>query len=254
MISLKTTDFKDLLRIIPEQTADLILTDPPYSISKKTGFKHLGTKSIERFAVSMDFGKWDHQEISLKSFSELSYKALRKGGTIICFYDLWKITKVQAAFIKAGFGMTRLIIWEKTNPVPLNSKSSYLNNAREVAVMAVKGGKPTFNGRYDSGVYRFPIPREKRTHPTQKPLKLMEELIKKHSRPNDLVVDPFLGSGTTAVAALKLKRRFLGGEKDPTYTKKAGKRIEETNKKISVFGTGKARQHRLFPGNLPQRV
>ena len=70
----------------------------------------MGKNSIERFAVSMDFGKWDKKEIHLKSFADLSYKALRAGGTLICFYDLWKITKIQSAFLSAGFGMIRLII------------------------------------------------------------------------------------------------------------------------------------------------
>ena len=247
LISLKTIDFKVLLRGIKPNTADLILTDPPYSISKKTGFKKLGKKSIERFAISMDFGKWDHQEINLKSFAELSYKSLRTGGTIICFYDLWKITNVQDAFMQAGFGMIRLIIWEKTNPVPINSKSIYLSNSREVAVLAVKGGKPTFNSKYDNGVYNFPIHREKRIHPTQKPLKLMEALIEKHSKIDDLVVDPFLGSGSTALASYKLKRRFIGGDKDSNYITKARKRLKDaTNQERTIFRTSKAKQRRFF--------
>ncbi len=251
---LKTIDFKPLLKSIKPNTTDLILTDPPYAISKKTGFKQMGKNSIERFAVSMDFGKWDNQEINLKEFARLSYKALRPGGTIICFYDLWKITKVQTAFISAGFGMIRLIIWEKTNPVPLNSHSIYLSNSREVAVLGIKGGKPTFNSKYDNGIYEFPIHREKRIHPTQKPLKLMSALIKKHSKVNDLVVDPFLGSGSTALAALKLKRKFIGGDKDRRYVEKARKRIEKANKESSVFRISKARQNGSVKKSVYKRV
>lgn len=240
---LKTADFKSLLKDIPKGTVDLILTDPPYSISRKTGFKQVGKNSVERFAVSMDFGKWDHQEINLDDFSSLSYRALRPGGTIICFYDLWKITKVQEAFLKAGFGMIRIIIWQKTNPVPLNSKSNYLSNSREIAILGIKGGKPTFNSKYDNGVYELPIHREKRIHPTQKPLKLMEALIEKHSRPNDLVIDPFLGSGTTGVASLKLKRRFVGGDKDSKYILKARKRFKQaTNTKDPFLKNSKLKQ------------
>lgn len=228
--------FEKLLKSV--SSVDLILTDPPYSISRKTGFKSVGKNSVERFAVSMDFGKWDHQEIPLKSFANLSYKALREGGTIICFYDLWKIGKVEEAFKNAGFKMIRLIIWEKTNPVPLNSKRNYLSNSREVAILGVKGGKPTFNSEYDNGVYSMPIHREKRIHPTQKPLKLMEALIKKHSKPKDLVVDCFSGSGTTALAAYKLKRKFIGGDKDCSYIKKAKRRLKnETNKEKIIFRT-----------------
>ncbi|MCY4321768.1 MAG: site-specific DNA-methyltransferase, partial [Bdellovibrionaceae bacterium] len=248
------TDFKVLLKSIKPNTADLILTDPPYSISKKTGFKKLGKKSIERFAISMDFGKWDKKEINVKNFSELSYTALRAGGTIICFYDLWKITKIQNAFIQAGFGMIRLIIWEKTNPVPINSHSIYLSNSREVAILGVKGGKPTFNSKYDNGIYNFPIHREKRIHPTQKPLNLMEALIKKHSKINDLVIDPFLGSGSTALASLKLKRRFIGGDKDSSYIEKARKRLEDAKQKRSFLRTSTTRQHRSVKKSIPKRV
>jgi len=251
---LKTADFKLILKSISPKEADLILTDPPYSISKETGFKQTGKNSIERFAVSMDFGKWDHKEIDLQSFADLSFKALRTGGTMICFYDLWKITKVQEAFVKAGFGMIRLIIWEKTNPVPLNSKSIYLNNSREVAVLGVKGGKPTFNSKYDNGVYNFPIHREKRIHPTQKPLKLMEALIKKHSDLKDLVIDPFLGSGSTALAAYKLKRRFIGGDKDSSYIKKARKRLEETYQERTLPRTGKPGRNRSIKKSLSRRI
>ncbi|MCY4419457.1 MAG: site-specific DNA-methyltransferase [Cytophagales bacterium] len=228
-ITLEVEDFKLLLGSVEADTADLILTDPPYSISRKTGFKQLGKNSIERFAVSMDFGKWDHQEIDMNSFAKASYRALRVGGTIICFYDLWKITKVQEAFLSAGFGMIRLIIWEKKNPVPLNSHRIYLSNSREIAVLGVKGAKPTFNSRYDNGIYDFPIHREKRIHPTQKPLKLMERLIEKHSNPDNLILDPFLGSGTTALAAKELKRRFIGGDINPVYVEKARKRIEDSD-------------------------
>ena len=244
---LKTADFKTLLNDVPAGIADLILTDPPYSISKKTGFKNLGKNSVERFAVSMDFGKWDKKEINLKDFAILSFNALRKGGTIICFYDLWKITKVQEAFISAGFGMIRLIIWEKTNPVPLNSKSIYLSNSREVAVLGIKHGKPTFNSKYDNGIYSFPIPR-KRVHPTQKPLQLMENLIEKHSRPGDLVIDPFMGSGTTGLAGIKLKRRFIGGDKDSNYVKKSKQRLideKEKNQKTIIFRAGQTQPPRV---------
>ena len=111
-------------------------------------------------------------------------------------------------------------------------KSTYLSNSREIAVVGVKGGKPTFNAKYHKGTYHHkgvylkPIPRHNgnRIHPTQKPLDLFAELIRVHSNSNDLVIDPFLGSGTTAVAAVESGRRFFGGDIDPKYVKAARKR------------------------------
>ena len=129
----------------------------------------------------------------------------------------------------AGFKQIRLIEWIKTNPVPLNSKRNYLSNSREVAVLGVKGGKPVFHGEYDNGVYHYPIPhsgpKQTRLHPTQKPLAFMCDLVVKHSNPGDLVIDPFLGAGTTAVAAAMHGRRFAGCDKDAGYVAVAEKRL-----------------------------
>lgn len=221
---LRHQDYREFLDSLARGSVDLILTDPPYAISRETGFKSV-KKGVQRFAVSMDFGRWDHSEIDLHALAQKAYRALRRGGTAIVFYDLWKISDLADALTVAGFKQLRLIIWEKTNPVPLNSSRNYLSNAREIAVLAVKGGTPTFHAQYDSGVYRLPIPREKRFHPTQKPLQLMQQLIEKHSNAGDMVVDCFAGSGTTAVAALRCERHFRGCELDPLYLEQARARL-----------------------------
>jgi site-specific DNA-methyltransferase (adenine-specific) len=114
----------------------------------------------------------------------------------------------------------RFIEWIKTNPQPINSRVNYLTNSREIALLGVKKGKPTFNSEYDKGIYEFPIQGgKKRFHPTQKSIKLFEDLIKKHSNEGDLVVDTFLGGGTTAVACKNTGRRFIGSELDEKYFK-----------------------------------
>ena len=130
--------------------------------------------------------------------------------------------------------------------MPINSEINYLTNAREMALTAVKKSKPKFNSKYDNGIYRYPIYHGKdRFHPTQKPLKLFEELIQKHSNEGDLVVDCFLGSGTTAVAALNTKRNFTGCEIDNGTYIKMKERVEkyedEQNKKQdSICRTARA--------------
>ena len=87
--------------------------------------------------------------------------------------------------------------------------------------MGVKKGKPTFNGEYDNGIYRFPIQSGKdRFHPTQKNIKLFEELIKKHSNEGDLVVDTFLGGGTTAIACKNTGRKCIASEISGEYYSK----------------------------------
>ena len=219
-------DYKAFLRKLDAASVDLILTDPPYTISRDTGFSKV-KNGVQRFAVSMDFGDWDKKQIDLKLLCQESYRVLRKGGTAIVWYDLWKIGEVHVAMEAAKFKMIRLIQWEKTNPVPLNQSATYLSNSREVAVVGVKEGKPIFKGKYHNGVYRAPIPRHngKRIHPTQKPLDLFTELVEMHSNSGDLVIDPFVGSGTTAAASLRTGRRFLGCDIDQKYVKLAQERI-----------------------------
>lgn len=211
-------DFHDFLSSFSGGTVDLVLTDPPYTISKKTGFESV-VNGVQRFAVSMDFGDWDHVQIELDTMAKDFYRVLRQGGTAIIWYDIWKLSELKDAMENAGFKMIRQIIWQKTNPVPLNMRSTYLSNSREMAIAGVKGGKPTFNSEYDNGIYQYPIPRHNgnRTHPTQKPLQLFCDLILKHSNLGDLVIDPFLGGGTTAVAALQNGRKFSGCDRDPKY-------------------------------------
>lgn len=222
-----------------DESIHLILTDPPYCISRDTGFK--AVKNGEpRFAVSMDFGNWDRTEIDLPKIMKCFYRLLKKGGTAIVFYDLWKISDLQQAMQQAGFKMLRLVVWEKTNPVPLNSQSTYLSNPREIAVLGVKGGKPIFNSQYDRGMYALPIERS-RIHPTQKPLRLFEALIKKHSHPGDLVLDVFSGSGTTAVAAFLQGRDFTGCEADAGYVQEAQSRWEKVTSQPKSFITEPAK-------------
>ena len=223
---IERNDYAAFMAGIEKDSVDLALTDPPYTISRKTGFKQV-KNGVQRFAVSMEFGEWDTEQIDLKKMCDSMYRVLRKGGTAIIWYDLWKLSHLSEAMADAGFKMLRILIWQKTNPVPLNMKATYLSNSREIAVVGVKGGSPTFYGSYDNGIYSYPIPRHRgcKAHPTQKPLDLFCKLVEKHSKPNDLIIDPFLGSGTTAIAALKTGRSFAGCDIDSKYIEGAKQRV-----------------------------
>ena len=230
-IELSNQSCFDFLKNLPNNSVDLFLIDPPYEVSRDTNFQsgELKGDNTDRFRVSMDFGNWDSGFTGLDTVISEAYRVLRKGGTLICFYDLWKLTTLKEYLEKAKFKQLRFIEWLKTNPVPLNSKTNYLTNAREIAILGVKGGRPTFHSEYDNGIYKYPICHDKgRFHPTQKPLALIEELIKKHSEEGDVVVDCFSGSGTTAVAANNTGRNFIGCELSKEYYDKSIKRIKES--------------------------
>lgn len=230
VIELENLSCFEYLKTIKSNSISLVLIDPPYEISRETGFKN-GT-SVKRLGVSMDFGEWDKNFQDLDVVIKECYRVLKPSGTFICFYDLWKITNLYNNMLDAKFKQIRFIEWVKTNPVPLNSKVNYLTNAREIALVGVKKGKPTFHSEYDNGVYKYGICRDSgRFHPTQKPLKLIMKIIEKHSNPGDIVLDCFSGSGTTAVACMRLEREFKGCEINKEYYEKSKNRIElEKNK------------------------
>jgi len=264
-IDIKNEEGIQYISSIPDNSIDLVLTDPPYIISKETGMnKHFnfvqeaeqnGLKNIKteeeweqykkdkniandnkkenymkygtiygkKYCVKTDYGEWDSEFTIdvLETFIQQFYQKLRKGGTMIMFFDIWKITTLKELMEKHKFKQIRFIEWIKTNPQPLNSKTNYLTNCREIALLGVKGGKPTFNSKYDNAIYQFPLQGGKnRFHPTQKSIQLFEELIKKHSNEGDVIMDTFLGGGTTAIACKNTQRKFKGCELSKEYYEK----------------------------------
>lgn len=222
----RKSDFLDFMKKLGNDSVDLILTDPPYVVSRETRF-HQSSDTNKFSVINMEFGEWDKQEVDLPAFAREAYRVLKKKGTLIVFYDLWKMNKLADIMRLVKFKQIRLIEWLKTNPVPINSKLNYLTNAREIAVLGVKGGSPTFHSLYDNGMYHYPIPGGKRYHPTQKPMELMRDLIFKHSNEGEMVIDPFMGSGTTAVAAIVCKRSFAGCDINEEYIDIAKARMKK---------------------------
>lgn len=228
----------DCFSILPEiqdNSVDLILIDPPYLISRESNFKKFSDSTPEemktKYNISIDFGEWDKNFIDWDFLFSNFYRVLKKGGTLIIFYDIWKSTELKATAERYKFKQPRVCSWIKTNPVPINSKINYLSNAIEYFFTFVKSGKPTFNSEYDNGIYRFPIchGKERLKHPTQKPLSLIESIISKHSNPNDLVLDTFAGTFTTAVACKRLNRNWICIELDESYFEISKERLQLYN-------------------------
>jgi site-specific DNA-methyltransferase (adenine-specific) len=261
MMEIQNIDGHEYLKSIENSSVNLILTDPPYIISHETGMDNLynkvkqgnnnvktdedwekykqenglsdDTKKLnymkygsvygKKYCVQTNYGDWDRDFTMemLDSFIGEYYKKLCAGGTMIMFFDIWKLTPLKELFEKHKFKQIRFIEWIKTNPQPLNSNVNYLTNCREIALVGVKGGKPTFNSKYDNGIYMYPLQGGKnRFHPTQKSLSLFEDLIKKHSNEGDVVLDTFLGGGTTAIACKNTNRCFKGCDVSKEYVDK----------------------------------
>lgn len=258
------------LHNIPDNAVNLILTDPPYIISKDTGMNKLhndikndtckktemewteyksknnittdadkekyinyGSTYGKKYSIQTDYGEWDTSftmEI-LENFIKEYYRVLKTGGTLIIFFDIWKISYIKNMLDKYNFKQIRFIEWIKTNPQPRNSKINYLTNCREIAIVSIKNSNPVFNSEYDNGIYYYPLQGGKnRVHPTQKNLDLFKELIKKHSVKGDVVLDTFLGSGTTLFASIECERSFYGCEISPVYYEHIQNRFKKYNK------------------------
>lgn len=237
MNKIENCDAFNFLKNIETNTINLILIDPPYIISKDSGFSK-GNISKDEYKskygkYTIDFGEWDKQELDLDNLFNQFYRILNPSGTLIMFYDIWKMQEIKEIAEKYKFKQPRLCCWNKTNPVPVNSKLNYLTNAKEYFCTFTKISKPTFNSEYDNGdyfsdTYIYPIchGKERTKHPTQKPLELIKQLVLKHSNENDVVLDCFLGSGTTAVASLETNRKFLGCEINEKYFNIAKERLK----------------------------
>jgi len=226
----------DYIKEIESNSIDIILTDPPYLISKESGFKNYSDNATDEIRkkfgnISIDFGDWDKQELDWDLLFNEYYRILKKGGTLIFFFDIWKSSMIKEVAEKNKFKQLRICQWQKSNPVPINSKLNYLSNAIEYFFSFVKGGKPTFNSEYDNGIYKYPIchGNERYDHPTQKPLELMKDLIRKHSNEGDLVLDTFAGTGTTGHAALLLNRKFILIEQNVEYYQIIQDRLNKVN-------------------------
>lgn len=208
---------------------DLIIADPPYVISKTSNFHMM--KDRKKSRTGTDFGSWD-KKFSNKPWLRRSYDILKNGGSLLVFNDFKKSSEIIKIATDLGFIYKDSLIWKKTNPMPRNRDRRYVPDV-ELIMWFVKPGKWTFNrgnSKYQSSVISFPSESGggfKRYHPTQKPIKLIEHLIKIHSNEGDVVLDPFSGSGSTAVSATRLKRKFIGFEIDEKYYKKSMERLNE---------------------------
>lgn len=232
-------DCLNYIKTIPDKSVNLILIDPPYLISRESNFTNYSSGANKELVtkygqLSIDFGDWDKIEIDWKELFKEYHRVLKDGGTLIVFYDIWKSNVIKDAAEFSKFKQARIGQWQKTNPVPINSKVNYLSNAVEYFFTFVKGKKPTFNSVYDNGVYKYPIchGKERLEHPTQKPLSLIGDLIRKHSNPDDLVLDTFSGSGTTGHACILNNRKYIMVEKSLEYFEISKKRIESLSTKI----------------------
>lgn len=208
---------------------DAIVTDPPYNISKKNNFSTLNNPR-----KGVDFGNWDNNFDVINWISDYC-DLLKPNGSIIIFCSYLFMSFLIKELEINDIDVKDVLIWRKTNPMPRNVNRRYVQDM-EFAIWGVKrGGKWTFNKKDDKPYLRSMFETsvvsgsERTIHPTQKSLKLMEEIIEIHTNKDDVVLDPFMGSGTTGVACLKHGRKFIGVEVSDKFYDLAINRLTSLN-------------------------
>lgn len=194
-------DCYEAIKKIPDKSIDLTLTDIPYGeVNRKSN----GLRKLDK----------ENADIVTFNIAELVNTLCKKTkGSIYIFCGTEQVSEIRKLMVLNGMS-TRLCIWEKTNPSPMNGQHIWLSGI-ECCVYG-KFKNAVFNEHCKNTVFRFPNGRSK-IHPTEKPLKLIEYLINVSSNEGDIVLDPFLGSGTTAVACKETNRQYIGFEIDEKY-------------------------------------
>ena len=232
-VDIRHGDCLEVLRDLPDNSVDAIITDPPYGMEEFSKSRDHGRARFGR-ANHVDDG-WDKAANAyplLEEFLKESERVLKKKGNLLVFCSFENIGNLVEAAPKKLYYKT-CGVWHKKNPIPINMKVRYVNSL-EAWVHWVNGAKTGSFNCNGKPVHNFietgltPAGEKKHgKHTTQKPLSVMEWFVDTLTEPDDLILDPFAGSGSTLVAAKRLGRRFVGVEIDPVYVEIARARIGE---------------------------
>ena len=219
----------DVLRRIPDKSVDLILTDPPYNLAKHS------TGNIPlpgRLPINNDVGAWDRIDFNPEEWADELIRVLKPTGNLFIFTSYHQIGRWYNC-LDHKFDASNFMVWHKTNPAPKIFKAGFLNSCELIFTCWNK--KHTWNFLSQAEMHNFlespicmrPERLKEPKHPTQKPVSILKKIISIASNEGDIVLDPFMGVGSTGAAALMTNRRFIGVEIDPTYFRAAYNRLTQ---------------------------
>ena len=237
-LSLYNQDCLQVMKELSDDSIDLILTDPPYNLGLFMKDRDTNLKKMR----SNFFGAagWDDLSVadweqSIDSFFEESARLLKKGGSMIVFMAIIKADTLIKLALKHKLYYKTTGIWHKTNPMPRNMNLHFINSTESWVYFTFGKRTGTFNNNgkalhdfYETSV--TPAGEKKcGKHPTQKPISLMEHFVTVLSNEDETILDPFMGSGSTGVAAINKGRHFIGIELNEDYFELASNRINEVH-------------------------
>ena len=200
----------------PGKSVDLVLTDIPYGTVNKAAGVIGGVRNLHK-------GDADTITFDIEPFLSEVNRICR--GSIYIFCSTEQVSFIRQYFVNMKLS-TRHCIWEKTDPSPMLGQYMWTSGFENCVFAKNKGA--VFNEHCKPGIWKC-ISGKSDVHPTQKPLRLFKRLVAASSRPDDIVFDPCVGSGTTAVAAMQLGRQFIGIDISAKYCEVARGRVGQTN-------------------------
>ena len=236
-----------ILKTIPSKTFDLVFVDPPYNLQIGKKLKRPDNSNVNGVNDKWDqFKSFKDYDNFCKEWLNECKRVLKDNGSIWVIGTYHNIFRIGYHIQNVGYWMLNDVIWRKNNPMP-NFKGTRFTNAHETLIWASKSKKSKYTFNYQSlkclnddlqmrSDWTFPIcngkerlkKNGKKVHSTQKPEALLHRIILSTTNKDDVILDPFLGTGTTAVVAKKLGRKYFGIEKDKKYFKAADERINKT--------------------------
>ena len=222
MIDLYNGDCLEIMKSIPDGSVDLVLTDPPYEVI--TGGRNGGVKGRPSGILTENkqlMKSIPNPELWLSE----CFRVMKDGTHIYVMTNTLNLTNYLNIINDVGFKLHNLLAWNKNNTTP---NRWYMKNC-EYVIFARKGFAKSINIPSSQTVHKFDNIIGNKQHPTEKPVDLMKLYVENSSQVGDTVLDPFMGSGTTGVAAKQLDRNFIGIELDETYFNLAKNRIDENH-------------------------
>jgi site-specific DNA-methyltransferase (adenine-specific) len=248
--SLHHGDCLPWLAAMPDKSVDVCLTDPPYS-EHVHGKSRAGSRELRQ-------GRWDKSKAAISRSADLGFPAITPEEMaetsrhlarvtrrwVLVFSDMESTADWRRCLVAAGLDYVRTGVWVKLGATPQFTGDRPAPGFEAITIAHPKG-KKRWNGGGTNAVWTHAIELNRgggneRLHTTQKPLPLLLELVSLFSDPGETILDPYAGSGTTGVAALRLGRRFLGAEKDVAYAQTASERLtaEEQGQSLHAARAG----------------
>src|SRR5499426_4821306 len=230
---------------LPAGSVDLVFADPPYNLQLRSDLKRPDDSRVDAVDDDWDkFSSFEAYDAFTRAWLMACRRVMKPNATLWVIGSYHNIFRVGAILQDVGFWILNDVVWRKSNPMP-NFRGRRFTNAHETLIWAARDPNKSYTFNYEAlkagnddvqvrsdwtialctGEERLKGGDGKKLHPTQKPEALLARVILASSRPDDLVLDPFCGSGTTGAVAKRLGRRFIGIERDATYAAAAQARI-----------------------------